>query len=401
MTQPRKLPPSETSRELFDPIERSLGGPDYFIKNPLARLDKVFNLQKEQYIVIGSNSGTGKTAMLDHLMLSAIESKPDSIHLEVLYYSMERKKKFKFAKWVSWKMKVKENKRVSSDSIMNRNGKMNTAKLKHIRDNYASWLEETLDYIDLREGARTVDQIRMDIEKVARRLGNIYSTDSENLYKNGNLLKKLDHNKTVATKYGKRKYITLTINSIEYTLFENDSIFITPKPTIVYIIIDHIGKVLIEGNKKATLDRLDQVLSDARDKYSFSPIAVSQFNRGIGSADRQKLQKGDLSPSMEDFKDTGNITESADLVMSLFDPARYKSWNTQGEYRGYNIRDHTITPNGQQRARSLHVIKNSFGFDNVTLLLRFTGESMYFQSMPEVTDVLAMSRMYKEIADGK
>ena len=104
---------------------------------------------------------------------------------------------------------------------------------------------------------------------------------------------------------------------------------------------------------------------------------------------------------MEDFKDTGNLTESADLVLSLFDPGRYKSWNAQGEYMGYNIEHSTRTPIGQQRARSLHVLKNTFGFDNNRVMLKFTGESMHFSTMPRVTDTVALNKMYKDISAGK
>lgn len=401
MTEPRKPPPKETARELFNPIRESMSGPDLFIKNPLARLDVVFNLQKEQYTVLGSNSGTGKTSLIDHILLAIMPNVPKGVHFEVLYYSMERKKKFKYAKWISWKIKDKEGLRLSSDSIMNRNGRMTKEQFVHIKNNYDDWLNDTLDFIDLREGARTIAQIKSDIEAMAKRLGTYYHTDGTNFYKWGKLVRSLNPKLVVATRYGQKKYIQFSIDGKDHTMFENDSLFIPKEPTIAYIILDHIGKVIIEGNKKETLDKLDQVLSDARDKYSFSPIAISQFNRGVGATDRQKLHKGDLSPSTEDFKDTGNITESADLVIALFDPARYKSWDSKGEYRGINIKDHTVTPKGQQRARSLHVIKNSFGYDNMTIMLRFTGESMYFESMPKVDDVSAMTKMYKQIADGK
>ena len=391
----------ETDRELFEPLERSIGGPPMFIKNPLERLDKVFNFQREQYMVLGSVTGTGKTSIVDHFILSIIQDYPKDMHFEVLYYSMERKKKFKFAKWLSWRMKVSENIRVSSDTIMNRNGKLSLVQLKHIRNKHGDWLENTMSYVDLREGAKSVKEISDDIDRLARKLGDVYHTDSAHIYKNDKFIKALNTDQFIVTRYGKRLFTRFTINNKQYTLYQNDSIYVTLKPSVVFIVIDHIGKVKIEKNKKETLDRLDDVLSNARDKYSFSPIAISQFNRAVGNIDRQKLHKGNLAPILEDFKDTGNLTESADLVLSLFDPARYSSWDAQGEYKGINIRDSTITPIGQQRTRSLHILKNTFGYDNAQILLRFTGESMFFSTMPLVTDTTAISKMYKEISKGE
>ena len=391
---------NQAFRELFEPVSKTIGGPPTFIANPMKRLREIFNFQREQYTMIGSVSGVGKTSLLDHYILSIIRDYPKDMHFEVLYYSMERKKKFKFAKWVSWHIKDVENKRVSSDTILNRNGKLTDAQLNHIKAAHGQWLEETLQYIDLREGRRSVEQIEADIEKVARRLGTHFRADDDHIYQNGKLVGKLNKEQFILTKYGKKCFTTFTFNDKKYTLYQNDNMYVTEKPTVMLIIIDHIGKIPIKVNKKTTLDRLDEVLSSARDKYSFSPIAVSQFNRSVGSVERQKHQKGALAPTLEDFKDTGNLIESADLVISLFDPARYKSWNAAGEYEGYNIRDNTITPQGQQRARTLFVLKNSFGMSDTKSMLRFTGESAYFESMPDLRDTSAMAMMYNDIARG-
>jgi len=391
----------ESDRELFNPVEGTIGGKLTYIKNPLDRLDKVFNFYREQYMVLGSNTSVGKTALLDHFILSIIRDYPKDMHFEVLYYSMERKKKFKYAKWVSWNMKDVSDMRISSDTILNRNGKLTDKQLVHIKTAHGDWLDNVLQYVDIREGRKTVKQIEYDIERVAKRLGTHFSADDAHIYQNGKIIGALNTNQYINTKYGKRLFTRFDFKGKTYTLYQNDNMYVTPKPTIVFIIIDHIGKIPIEGSKKATLDRLDEVLSSARDKYSFSPIAVSQFNRGIGSTDRQKLHKGDLSPTLEDFKDTGNLIESADLVLSLFDPARYKSWNAAGEYDGYQIRDNTITPLGQQRARALFVLKNSFGMSDTRTMLRFTGESAYFESMPSYNDTAKLTQMYNEIAKGK
>lgn len=393
---------SEIERELFNPVERSIKGLSPFILNPIDRLSNYFNFYPGQYILIGSITGVGKTSYLDHNMLHIIQNKPKDIHFEVLYYSMERKKKVKYAKWISWKMYNENKTRVSSDTISNRLNSMQIEQLDHLRTEYGPWLEDVLDYIDLREGPRSVETIKKDIDKLARKLGAFYHADDTTIYRYDKAVGSFDSANFVTTKYGKRLYAEIEYEDETHVLYQNDKIYLTPKPTIVFIIIDHIGKVRsVPGGKKNTLDELDQVLSDARDNYLFSPIPISQFNRAISSVDRLKYNQGDLDPVLEDFKDTGNLTESADLVLSLFDPGRYKSWDAAGNYKGYNIRDAMVTPIGQKRARSIHILKHTNGIDGVSQVLRFTGESMYFEAMPVPEDEAGLQVVYREIIQGK
>lgn len=391
---------SIVERELFDPIRKTLGTPPVYIPNPFSRLEDRFNIYAEQYILIGSTSGVGKSAYLDHLILHTIQNYPKDLHFEVLYYSMERPLKIKWAKWLSWKLYDKERLKITVKTIKNDDRKLSEKQVDYF-EKYKPWLEKVSEYIDLRGGVKTVIQIKNDIDAKAKRLGIHYHSDDNLIYKFDKLLGSFPKKDYIETKFGKKYYTTIKEHGEEYTLYQNDNLFITPKPLIFLIVIDHIGKVKGEGSKKAIIDELDQVLADARDKYGFSPIAVSQFNRGIGNTDRLKLSKGDLSPILEDFKDTGNPTESADVVVSMFDPARYKSWNKEGEYQGYSIRDGLVTSSGIHRSRSLHILKNSLGTDKTTALLMFTGESAYFEQLPPVSDTVALEKIYKQISKQK
>jgi len=391
---------SIVERELFDKIRKTLDTEPTYVPNPFPRLENRFNIYSEQYMLIGSIPGVGKSALLDHIILHTIQNYPKNIHFETLYYSMERPLNIKWAKWLSWKIFDKEQLKVTVKTIQNKDRKLNIKQVKYF-EKYKGWLEDVSKYIDLRGGVRTVKQIKDDIDAKARRLGVHYHSDDKLIYKFDTLLGAFPRDNYVDTNFGKNYYTTIKENGKEYTLYQNDNLFITKKPVILLIVIDHIGKVKGEGSKKQILDDLDQVLADARDKYGFSPIAVSQFNRGIGNIDRLKFSKGDLSPILEDFKDTGNLTESADLVLSMFDPAKYKSWDTAGKYLGYSIRDGLVTNGGIHRSRSLHILKNSLGADKTTALLMFTGESAYFEQLPPVSDTIALEKIYKQISKQK
>lgn len=94
----------------------------------------------------------------------------------------------------------------------------------------------------------------------------------------------------------------------------------------------------------------------------------------------------------------------ADLVLALFNPFRYKSYDDLGMYKGYNIRDRMVNPNGYNRYRLLSILKNSYGIDDVDFGLKFLGEVNDFTTLPRTsTDSVSaeLTRVYQEIQQGK
>jgi len=390
-------------------MKDSIKNKPFFMKNAINRLGEIFNFYSEQYTLLGSITGTGKTSFIDHNILEMLESffllpqeEKDKVHLEFLYYSMERKKKYKYAKFASWKMFKDSKLRIPADIIINRNGELQEDQCDWIIENHGEWLNQITQYIDMRESQKSVKQISTDIALKAKKIGLFFESDSSTIYKFGEYHAFFDEGQYIDTPSGRRKYFIIEHNGIEHILYENDKIFIPFKPTLFFVIIDHVGKVkrMPGANKKDTLDALDDEMCAARDNYMMSPICISQFNRAISATERLKYNQGDLDPVLEDFKDTGNMTESADLVLSVFEPGRYKSWDAKGNYKGINIRDAMVTPRGISRSRSIHVLKHSTGIAGVSQILRFTGESMHFQAMPVPEDVDAIQAVYKEIAQG-
>ena len=68
--------------------------------------------------------------------------------------------------------------------------------------------------------------------------------------------------------------------------------------------------------------------------------------------------------------------------MALFDPMRYKVADPSG-YNLEKLRD----DNGAKYFRSLRVIKNSFGSDDIRIGLAFLGEIGMFKEMPKRRDI--------------
>ena len=118
----------------------------------------------------------------------------------------------------------------------------------------------------------------------------------------------------------------------------------------------------------------------ARDLYGFSPVVVSQFNRSISNPIR--IKNGDVEPQLEDFADSSQTQNDADVVLALFDPVRYKVEDPSG-YDLEKLKD----VHGAKYYRSLRLIKNSYGEDDIRIGLGFLGQIGMFKELPRLRDI--------------
>jgi hypothetical protein len=107
---------------------------------------------------------------------------------------------------------------------------------------------------------------------------------------------------------------------------------------------------------------------------------VSQFNRDI--ANPMRIKNGDVEPQLEDFADSSSTQNDADVVLALFDPMRYKVEDPSG-YELDKLKDEY----GAKYYRSLRLIKNSFGEDDVRIGLGFLGQIGMFKELPRRKDM--------------
>jgi hypothetical protein len=118
---------------------------------------------------------------------------------------------------------------------------------------------------------------------------------------------------------------------------------------ITIVIIDHIGLLkttTAQPTKKDAIDKMSDELRYARDFYGYTPVVVSQFNRSISNP--QRLKNGDVEPQLED-----------------------------------KLRDDY----GAKYFRSLRLIKNSYGEDDVRIGLGFLGQIGMFKELPRQRDM--------------
>jgi len=107
---------------------------------------------------------------------------------------------------------------------------------------------------------------------------------------------------------------------------------------------------------------------------------VSQFNRSISNIAR--LKNGDVEPQLEDFAESSSTQNDADVVLALFDPLRYKVADPSG-YDLEKLKDQF----GAKYFRSLRLIKNSYGEDDVRIGLGFMGQIGMFKELPRRKDI--------------
>jgi replicative DNA helicase len=152
---------------------------------------------------------------------------------------------------------------------------------------------------------------------------------------------------------------------------------------ITLVVLDHIGLLKTtsaQPTKKEAIDKMSDELRYARDFYGYSPVVVSQFNRSISNPIR--IKNGDVEPQMEDFADSSTTQNDSDICMALFDPMRYKVADPSG-YDLNKLKDDF----GGKYFRSLRVIKNSYGEDDIRIGLGFLGQIGMFKELPRRMDI--------------
>jgi hypothetical protein len=153
---------------------------------------------------------------------------------------------------------------------------------------------------------------------------------------------------------------------------------------IVMPIIDHVGLLKREKGlqKKENIDLLSQYFVWFRNICGYSPIAVSQFNRDLSKVDRLKFSGEQLQPTVEDFKDTGNLAEDATIVYALFNPTLFKHLDT---HMGYplQLQQNPVIP--FKGYRSIHILASRNTETGVSLALDMIGECGFFRELPNPT----------------
>lgn len=116
------------------------------------------------------------------------------------------------------------------------------------------------------------------------------------------------------------------------------------------IITDHVRLIKAEKelrDNKSIMDRFSSDQVKYRNLCGFTFVDLVHLNRSISSIDRLSFMKDKIYPTADDIKDTGNLGENADVVITLFYPQDLK-YNLK-TYFNYILQDYT-------QFRSIHVV---------------------------------------------
>ena len=298
------------------------------------------------YFLVGGLTGSGKTSFIDDAFVLNpfdwfISQKAPNIKLRIIYRSMERSRTYKLAKWVSRKIFLDHAAIIPVPKLLGWTEKMTHDEhdLFLMYEDYINKMEEVITIID---GPENAVGIAKELKAHALQNGRIEQIDEFN-----------------------KRYFPNNENEL----------------TIV--ILDHVGLIKTtkdQPTKKEAIDKMSDELRYARDFYGYTPVVVSQFNRSISNM--QRLKNGDVEPQLEDFAESSSTQNDADVVLALFDPMRYKVEDPSG-YELQKLVDNF----GAKYFRSLRLIKNSYGEDDVRIGLGFMGQIGMFKELPKQRDM--------------
>lgn len=338
-------------------VELGLSGRNNGIPMGFNRLNRYIGIRKAMYFLVGGLTGSGKTSFIDDAFVLNpldwyISQKDPKLKLRIIYRSMERSRTYKLAKWVSRRIFLDHGMIIPVPKLLGWTEKMTSDEhdLFLMYEDYIGKMEEVVTIID---GPENPVGIAKELKAHALKNGTIEQIDE----------------------YNKR-------------YFPNDETEVT------LVIIDHVGLLKTtkdQPSKKAAIDKMSDELRYARDFYGYTPVAVSQFNRDISNPLR--IKNGDVEPQLEDFADSSQTQNDADVVLALFDPVRYKVADASGYDLDKLVDRHT----GAKYYRSLRLIKNSYGEDDVRIGLGFMGQVGMFKELPRRTEMT--DDIYSSILD--
>lgn len=327
-------------------VDKGLSGRNNGIPMGFNRLNSHIGIRRGMYFLVGGNTGSGKTSFIDDAFVLNpfdwyISQKAPNIKLRVIYRSMERPKTYKFAKWVARKIFIDHGIIIPVNKLLGWTDKMNKDEhdLFLMYEDYIGNMSEVITIID---GPENPVGIAKELKAHALNNGSIEQLDE--------------------------------YNKIYVPNDENE---------VTIVILDHIGLLKTtkdQPTKKEAIDKMSDELRYARDFYGYTPVVVSQFNRSISNP--MRIKNGDVEPQLEDFSESSSTQNDADVVLALFDPIRYKVEDPSG-YQLEKLKDQF----GAKYFRSLRLIKNSYGSDDLRIGLGFLGQLGIFKELKKRNDM--------------
>jgi hypothetical protein len=327
--------------QLAKEIQFGIEGKNSGIPMGFDRLNKYVGIRKRIFTTVFGGTGTGKSALVHNAYilqpfdyLRKHKDKTD-IKLKVILFSMERSKIYILAKWLSREIFLSEGILIPISKLLGWWDVKLTKEEYALVLSYKDYMDELCEFCSIVEGPQNPTGVYKYVKNYAEEHGEIEEVD---------------------------KY-----TEIYHPNHPNE---------IVIPIIDHYGLTKTEKtmNKKEAIDKLSEYCQLFRDKYGYSPVGVSQVNRDLSSFMNKKIDN--FEPILDHIKESGNPGEASDIVISLFQPSRYKTQDVS-----YNVERFIDPSTGGDYFRSLKILKNSYGEADLRIGMAFMGATGIFAEL--------------------
>lgn len=144
----------------------------------------------------------------------------------------------------------------------------------------------------------------------------------------------------------------MTVSQMEKTIMAFYNEYKLP----VVITLDHtllVRMASTENNKQITLQNLATMMTEMKNRLPVTFIVLTQLNREIDNAERQKPGKLDNFPTEADVFGSDYLLQCADVMIAYNRPAKYNITR-------YGPQKYIITPLDKYLL-AMHVLKNRFG----------------------------------------
>lgn len=341
----------EEDNGFMSQVKRGMEGLNAGLDNGLKKINTwIHGTHRGRYILIGADSGVGKTTLCDFMYLYALwrDCQLKGIKLYIKYFSFELSTVEKKAKWVCQWVKAIYNIDLSTDYVMGRIPGMLVTK-EHLK-----LVVRAYDVVE------TMMKDIVMVDHMLHPTGMLNKLIEEHYEKIGKVIRDVP-------KEGKAK-------GMIRSYAPND-------PTAITIVItDHLALINQEAgamDTKKIIDRWSMYSVQLRNIFNTTLIQIQQFSTGLQSAYReQKKSESSIAPQRLDFGDSSYSFRDADLVIGLVKPLQYDLRT----FNGYNLEEIG------QYFLAMFLMKNRYGPADRWMPLLMNPLSGMFWDIPPAID---------------
>lgn len=330
---------------IIDPVKAGLAKPDAGIPIPMEKLARFTNyIERGQNIVIGGKPTSGKTSLMDYLYFINVfkwwrdldipeDQKPP---LKFYYFNLKEKERIKVQKWFCLMLKLEFDTVMDIPTLNSDIGRLydlsNTDK-EYIQagDEFMDDLEEHLVFVNKPQTPSDIyNYVKNELDQIG------------DFDENGTFHYDDDH---------KGQLTFVLTNTIDHLSSESD------------------GYQMM--NQDALKKKFGTYMCELRDVYKTTNVWVAP------SKVTNSRMVRDSEPS---YKELGYSANVCDLGLITYNPFN----ENNNSYLNYPINDMIIR--GKNRLRTVTIVRNSRGLENITVGLIFLGECGYHRESPHPSD---------------